>query len=614
VNIYVDYDNGAASDAFTRATQSEAAPIKTLGRGVELAQPGDQVLVKYTATAPNQEYPYFPTWPGTVATAASPITIQGVPGAGGEVCRIFGGGVMDGGAYWIFNDLICSASVEGGTDAFSTSESSVYLFLRNCGNMTFNRIDWRHGGTWTNRHASTSVLFEYNDCITKSVLPSGFDGNADGRGHFYQALGASMDPYNGANYRLGSITFRRCIFRYIQGEDAIQLAASYDGQVGTLLLEDCVFHDVTQAGDSLTYPHCDCVQVLAGDRFVATRNHVYNCSSGFNAFDYPVNYVELTNNIFHDNYNTCQFMAVSTFVALNNTWTNSLNFGLRLNDSKTSNMSYTLRNNVWDSLVLDSGTAQPNGTSRIEDHNYYGSPTFASDNGSAYGLPSDSPLIGAGVAGVGVPTVDFFQRTRFSPPTLGAIEPGATGGGSGTGDGGTADAGISAARATATGGSVLLVGSTSSDPSDPGGFGGSSTGGGASGGRNVFINPATGEAYTWAVNHREEGTHARTREVSDTPTAAAGWRSGARIIHQQGKASPVKIKLTGVAPPEQHARFLYFWKLCAAQTIHYRDFTGTLREVLITGYEPTRTVVMRGVRGAPEQTSYTLELEVINTL
>jgi hypothetical protein len=106
---------------------------------------------------------------------------------------------------------------------------------------------------------------------------------------------------------------------------------------------------------------------------------------------------------------------------------------------------------------------------------------------------------------------------------------------------------------------------------------------------NVFRDPATGVTYNWAVNHTEESSIAKSRQMAD-----GGATDNIGLVPQQGAATPLILTWKGTFfDPEQLTEFLHFWELCEDHSIYLTDFAGDLYEVLITDFSPQRVAANR---------------------
>ncbi len=133
--------------------------------------------------------------------------------------------------------------------------------------------------------------------------------------------------------------------------------------------------------------------------------------------------------------------------------------------------------------------------------------------------------------------------------------------------------------------------------------------------RDQFIDAATGETYTWELNHEAEEAAARQRTIQVSQPTAAGWQQ-VSPVRQQGEGGPYVRRFTGtVATATQHAAFLKFWQICASRSIIFQVTTGERLEVIIRSYQPGRKRVITGPRGARTYIwKYTMELEIVSVV
>jgi hypothetical protein len=109
---------------------------------------------------------------------------------------------------------------------------------------------------------------------------------------------------------------------------------------------------------------------------------------------------------------------------------------------------------------------------------------------------------------------------------------------------------------------------------------------------NQFIDPATGETWTWPINHSDEtGTAAKgggQGGLERNYTVSAPTSLGI-AIRQQAANDPMSISWKGTALTRaQHQKFLYWFSKCSSHSIILRDFSGDEFEVVITAYIPQR--------------------------
>lgn len=128
---------------------------------------------------------------------------------------------------------------------------------------------------------------------------------------------------------------------------------------------------------------------------------------------------------------------------------------------------------------------------------------------------------------------------------------------------------------------------------------------------NRFLNPWTGDTYDWPVNHAEEESFGKSRNIDHTaPTSGQG------LIRQQGDDSPMGIRLSGtVFHKAQHQAFINWFNLSRTQTIYWRNFDLEEFEVIFTGYLPQKKRTLRNPRdfaNAPyHYWTYTMEFDVV---
>lgn len=131
--------------------------------------------------------------------------------------------------------------------------------------------------------------------------------------------------------------------------------------------------------------------------------------------------------------------------------------------------------------------------------------------------------------------------------------------------------------------------------------------------RNQFIDVATGEVYTWQVNHASVSSAVRKRMVEHTYPTAGGWVADVAPILQQGSDLHEIHQLEGmVANQAQHEALQRFWQISTTRTIHWIAATGGRYEVIVRSYLTTRHRVIRGPHGARGHIwKYTMELEIV---
>jgi hypothetical protein len=132
--------------------------------------------------------------------------------------------------------------------------------------------------------------------------------------------------------------------------------------------------------------------------------------------------------------------------------------------------------------------------------------------------------------------------------------------------------------------------------------------------RNRFTNPANGAFYDWQVNHSEEASVGKTRQISESANTA-----NTGLVKQQGDVQPLRLKFTGtIFHKAQHEQFIGWFQLCESQTILFRDFAGDEYEVIVTQYDAVRKRTVRNPRDFANAPlwywTYELELEVVRVV
>lgn len=132
--------------------------------------------------------------------------------------------------------------------------------------------------------------------------------------------------------------------------------------------------------------------------------------------------------------------------------------------------------------------------------------------------------------------------------------------------------------------------------------------------RNRFTNPLFNTFYDWHVNHSEEESFGRTRNIEHTaPTSGHG------LIRQQGDDAPMTIRLSGtIFHKAQYDQFVSFYEWSRIATFYFFDFTGAGFEVVMTSFQPVRKRTVRNPRdfaNAPYWTwTYSMEMEIVRFL
>lgn len=132
--------------------------------------------------------------------------------------------------------------------------------------------------------------------------------------------------------------------------------------------------------------------------------------------------------------------------------------------------------------------------------------------------------------------------------------------------------------------------------------------------RNKFINPKTGNEYSWEVNHSEEEETSQERSVQDgANTANTG------LLPQQADDQPLVFRYSGtIFSKAQIEEMIGWYQLCKTQTIHFHDFAGEEYEVLITSFKATRKRTVKNPRDFANAPlwywKYTIEIRVVRII
>jgi hypothetical protein len=129
-------------------------------------------------------------------------------------------------------------------------------------------------------------------------------------------------------------------------------------------------------------------------------------------------------------------------------------------------------------------------------------------------------------------------------------------------------------------------------------------------GRNTFINPASGAAYEWPVNHSEEAQFGKTRTIT-----TGGNTGHTGLALQQGDDAPMVIELTGtIFHQAQFDAFVEWFGLCTHQSVQFVDFAGDGYEVILTEFQPLRRRTLRNPRDPSiplHYWTYTMRMHVL---
>lgn len=129
--------------------------------------------------------------------------------------------------------------------------------------------------------------------------------------------------------------------------------------------------------------------------------------------------------------------------------------------------------------------------------------------------------------------------------------------------------------------------------------------------RNRFTDPLSAAVYDWPINHSEEESFGRARNIEHTaPTSGNG------LVRQQGDDPPMTIRLSGtIFHKAQHDAFIGWFALSRTQTIYFKDFTGDEFEVQITAFQPVRKRTLRNPRDFANAPlwywTYSIEMEIV---
>jgi hypothetical protein len=132
--------------------------------------------------------------------------------------------------------------------------------------------------------------------------------------------------------------------------------------------------------------------------------------------------------------------------------------------------------------------------------------------------------------------------------------------------------------------------------------------------RNKFIDPKTGNDYSWEINHSEEEETGQERSVEDgANTANTG------LLPQQADDQPLIFRYTGtIFSKAQIEEMIGWFRLCKTQTIRFEDFAGEEYEVLITSFKAQRRRTVKNPRDFANAPlwywKYTIEMRVITIL
>lgn len=129
-----------------------------------------------------------------------------------------------------------------------------------------------------------------------------------------------------------------------------------------------------------------------------------------------------------------------------------------------------------------------------------------------------------------------------------------------------------------------------------------------------FTNPATSAFYDFDVN--PEGEEPLEQQLNIERTAPT---SGVGVIRQQGIPSPPVLTLNGkILRPSQRTALQGWYELSRTQTVHFRDFTGNVYEVLITAFSPQRQRAAKNPRGGTDAPThywtYQMSMDIVTVI
>lgn len=131
---------------------------------------------------------------------------------------------------------------------------------------------------------------------------------------------------------------------------------------------------------------------------------------------------------------------------------------------------------------------------------------------------------------------------------------------------------------------------------------------------NQFIDPVTGETWSWPINHNDEtGSASKSGGqgglVRNITTSAP--TSGGPHIRQEGAPDPLSFAWKGTALTRaQHQQFLRWYAKCDQYTIILQDFSGDRFEVFITDYIPTRKAVVQNRNDMANASTWVYDYEI----
>jgi hypothetical protein len=284
VTLYVDADDGAASDAWTHAQAADdpTKPFLTMQAAAMLLQAGDTMQVEPSTLGnanPADARGDFDVYAGihiTNGTTQLPAALNGA-GATINVVGHIVGDVRPKILELTFFELD-NWAFEGfqvGYDRDSGDDYSTVSLLHNCKDLTFTDMVWT-GGAYYCISGRGTLHFDQSTCYSPLVDTGSF---LDGAG--FHLLG--FDTSTGLDHPC-IFRFTDCWFENVEGEDCIQAALGDPAWDDHLEVIGCTFKDIFQSGTPGA-AHTDCIQTTGATTVTVVGNRFINSSSPFIASD-----------------------------------------------------------------------------------------------------------------------------------------------------------------------------------------------------------------------------------------------------------------------------------------------------------------------------------------
>lgn len=303
VTIWVDADHPDATDDLYRDEVSESTPFATPQAAAyhlwSTEEWADELAVKYADNA-NPEDPHdtsvygsmdhrfntvadYPAgWPRGDNEGYEKIVMRGVAVGGkrpkiknisGRFLRNWQFGELDGNG-----DAIQDSGWQQGYDRGATDGDGERLDVRNLSELESTADLMFAGIHFTGGAFQLSAWhgdIELRGCEINAPLPSLPDlASRDGRG-----MGGSVEPgFAGGTPEVGWLIARKCTFKDIRGNDAIQIGQAelhYTGVAG-VLIEDSYFFDVYEGFVEF---HTDAIQILGCPEVTIRRSWFIGCTN-----------------------------------------------------------------------------------------------------------------------------------------------------------------------------------------------------------------------------------------------------------------------------------------------------------------------------------------------